>query len=45
MRMRIIGTLFRWSKAIPVERAQDLSQDGKGYINFENNTMVKGIGT
>jgi len=34
MRRPVIGDMFRASKAIPVERAQDLAEKGKGTVHF-----------
>ena len=33
---------FKWSKSIPVERAQDLARTCAGKITFEDNLTVRG---
>lgn len=40
-RRPVLKHFFKWSKSIPVERAQDLARACKGKITFEDNlTMI-----
>lgn len=41
-RRPVLRHFFRWSKSIPVERAQDLAKACKGKITFEDNLTVIG---
>jgi len=45
MRRPVVKHLFEGSKAIPVERAQDLAKTIKGKVKFEDPTTLIGIGT
>jgi len=41
----ILGSFFRWSHSVPVERAQDIVKKGTGEIEFEDITVIKGFAT
>lgn len=40
-----MGSLFRWSHSLPVERSQDIAKKGKGVIEFDDPLNIRGIGT